>query len=118
MDADLKTADQQCPDSPLKNNQTAKCKCAKAFSQVAWLPASSAPTAGRRGGQPVHGAALTEGQDAAFRLCISMTTLLNKPCGEPRALDTSRLCQESGPWPGTEPGSPGTAASKHAARCD
>lgn len=44
MDADLKTAGHQCTDTPFNHNQNVKCKCAKAFSQVAWLPASSALT--------------------------------------------------------------------------
>lgn len=45
MDADLKTAGHPCTDTPFKHNQNVKCKRAKAFSQVAWLPASLALTA-------------------------------------------------------------------------
>lgn len=42
MDADLKTAGHQCIGTPFNHNQNIKCNSAKAFSQVAWLPASSA----------------------------------------------------------------------------
>lgn len=117
MDADLKTADHQCTDRPCKRKQIVKCKCAKAFSRVAWLSASSALTAIAVGSLSMKMHSQKEGT-AVSRLCISMTTLLNKPYGEPRALDTSRLCQESGPWPCMEPGGSGTAPSKQAASRD
>jgi len=55
---------------------------------------------------------------AFFRLCISMTTLPNKPYREPRALAIPRLRQESDTWPRMGPGHPGTAALKQAARCE
>lgn len=42
MDADLKTAGHQCCDTSFNHNQNVKYKRAKAFSQVAWLTASSA----------------------------------------------------------------------------
>lgn len=82
-------------------------RCA-AFSGAAGLPASSALRA--VGSLSVEMHSQREGT-AVSTLCISMTTLLNKPRGEPRALDTARLCQESGPWPRMEPGGPGTAPS-------
>lgn len=55
MNADLKTADHQCTDSPFKNNQTGECRSAKAFSQVVWPPASSAPRPPLRAACPWSG---------------------------------------------------------------
>lgn len=64
-------------------------------------------------GQPVHtDCSHVKDHTAFFRLCISMTTLPNKPYREPRALVISRLRQESDTRPRMVPGGPGTAASK------